>query len=118
MLPSNDPLDQPDFDPIAYINATFPDQLSLDRLRPFTATMQKQIAKLDEEIYDAVREQSSSGRQVAEDIRHSKAAIKVSLHTPRCTALPPLPCTANTNRVRRSCRARSGTSKQRRWSRT
>jgi predicted nucleic acid-binding Zn-ribbon protein len=47
---SNDPLEDPNFDAIAYLNERFTDFKSLDKLPNLIEDFEKQIADLDEEI--------------------------------------------------------------------
>jgi chromosome segregation ATPase len=47
---SNDPLEDPQFDAIAYLNEKFTDFKSLDKLPTLIEDFEKQIAELDEEI--------------------------------------------------------------------
>jgi hypothetical protein len=49
-----DPLDSPDFDPIAFINQNFPTESSLDGLDTFVVGISSQISTLDEEISKAI----------------------------------------------------------------
>lgn len=58
VLPSDDPLDRADFDPVAYINSRFPSEVSAERLDPFVADVNAQIATLDEEISRSVQAQA------------------------------------------------------------
>ena len=44
VLPSEDPLDATDFDAVAYLNATFPNERSLPRLDPFIVRARARIA--------------------------------------------------------------------------
>lgn len=50
VIPSTDPLDQPDFDPVTYINSIFPTEQSLSNLDDFLNKMETEISKIDGEI--------------------------------------------------------------------
>jgi vacuolar protein sorting-associated protein 53 len=102
-LPSTDPLDRADFDPIDYINAQFPsEQAALEALTPFMAKVSGEIGKpgrqspfvqengdgwvmvralgitvtLDDDISKAIEEQSRAGEQATKDIAEAQAAIR------------------------------------------
>jgi hypothetical protein len=62
---TKDPLDQADFDPIDFINRTFPTEQSLDDLDTFVFGVNSQITALDEEISHAVQSQSIAGQQAS-----------------------------------------------------
>jgi len=49
-LNSDDSLEDPDFDIVAYLNEKFPDYNSLDKLSPLIEDLEKQISDKDEEI--------------------------------------------------------------------
>ena len=70
-----DPLDSPDFDPIAYINQNFPTESSLDGLDTFVVGITSQISTLDEEISRAVQAQSAAGKQASKDIEEAQGSI-------------------------------------------
>jgi len=75
MLELEDPLDSPQFDPIAYINQNFPTESSLDGLDTFIVGITSQISTLDEEISRAVHTQSVAGKQASKDINHAQESI-------------------------------------------
>jgi hypothetical protein len=75
MLELEDPLDSPQFDPIAYINQNFPTESSLDGLDTFIVGITSQISTLDEEISRAVHTQSVAGKQASKDITHAQESI-------------------------------------------
>ena len=70
-----DPLDSPDFDPIAFINQNFPTESSLDGLDTFVVGITSQISTLDEEISRAVQAQSAAGKQASKDIEDAQGSI-------------------------------------------
>jgi hypothetical protein len=49
-LNSDDPLEDPNFDIVSYLNEKFPDYNSLDKLSPLIEDIEKQISDKDEEI--------------------------------------------------------------------
>ena len=50
-----DELDDPEFDPVSYINAKFPNEDALQGIDAFLILSGKQAAALDEEILESVR---------------------------------------------------------------
>lgn len=75
VLPSTDPLDQAEFDAVAYLNERFPDESSLGSLDTFGEKLRQHVGKLDQEIRSAVQEQSTAGKQASEEIGQAKEAI-------------------------------------------
>lgn len=67
VLPSSDPLDQPDFNEVDYINSLFPTEQSLSNIDEVVNNMQMKIQSIDDEIRSVVRGQSNVG-QVGEMI--------------------------------------------------
>lgn len=66
MLPSKDPLDEPDFNCIDYINSLFPTEQSLSNIDEVVLKMENKINSIDNEISTVVRGQiiaSEEGRQ-------------------------------------------------------
>ena len=61
IFPSDDPLDAASFDPIAFVNANFPNERSLSRMDTFLAQTERKIAQLDDEIFGAVVAQAAAG---------------------------------------------------------
>eukprot|EP00501_MAST-03F_sp_TOSAG23-6_P000857 GSMAST32.ASY1.ANO1.893.1 assembled CDS len=75
VLPSDDPLDCADFDPIAYLNTQFPDEVSLSRIDQFSVDLNDRIQNLDEEIFEAIREQAVASKQTSRDVDDAKQSI-------------------------------------------
>ncbi|XP_071057217.1 vacuolar protein sorting-associated protein 53 homolog [Onthophagus taurus] len=70
VLPSKDPLDQPDFNTIDYINSLFPTEQSLSNIDEVVIKMENKIQTIDNEISTVVRGQttaSSDGRQALDE---------------------------------------------------
>lgn len=65
MVPSEDPLDVPDFNPVDYINSLFPTEQSLSNIDQVIDSMEKKVRDIDGEIRTVVREQTDS-KQVRE----------------------------------------------------
>ncbi|KAI1306049.1 Vacuolar protein sorting-associated protein 53 -like protein [Halotydeus destructor] len=59
ILPSDDPLDKIDFNPIDYINQVFPNQQSLTNLDDVLSRLKQRISQLDSEISSVVRGQNN-----------------------------------------------------------
>eukprot|EP00026_Physarum_polycephalum_P002742 Phypoly_transcript_02750.p1 GENE.Phypoly_transcript_02750~~Phypoly_transcript_02750.p1 ORF type:complete len:836 (+),score=180.82 Phypoly_transcript_02750:116-2623(+) len=75
LVKTNDPLDQPNFDRIAYINSLFPDVLSLVSLDPAVAKLRAKVAKMDDEIVKEVRNQSNVGVRGKKDLEDAKKSV-------------------------------------------
>lgn len=75
VIPSDDPLDGTDFDPIEYINERFPNEDSLGKLDAFAENIRKQIRSLDEEMYESIRVQAVASKQTGKDVLAAKTAI-------------------------------------------
>ncbi|CAG9818693.1 unnamed protein product [Phaedon cochleariae] len=70
VLPSKDPLDEPDFNSIDYINSLFPTEQSLSNIDEVVLKMENKINLIDNEISTVVRGQitaSEDGRQALEE---------------------------------------------------
>ncbi|KAL4223807.1 Vacuolar protein sorting-associated protein 53 [Mactra antiquata] len=67
ILPSDDPLDRPDFNPVDYINTLFPTEQSLSNIDDVVGKIRFKIRRLDDDIRTVVRGQTNVG----EDGRHS-----------------------------------------------
>lgn len=76
VIQSDDPLDQANFDPVAFLNEKFPDERSLSGVPDYSRSLEQRIGELDDDIFQAVREQAVAGKQVAQDIADCKEAIK------------------------------------------
>ena len=76
VFPSDDPLDAATFDPIAFVNANFPNERSLARMDTYLAQTEKTIAKLDDEIFGAVVSQAAAGKQADDEVDEVKTAIR------------------------------------------
>jgi vacuolar protein sorting-associated protein 53 len=83
ILPSNDPLDNPDFDLVQYINELFPNEQSLSNIDEFIRQDQETIKQIDDDIRAIIHHQSDSaqnGKYALEDaqkaILHLFAQIK------------------------------------------
>lgn len=75
LVKSNDPMDQPSFDRITYINTLFPDVLSLMSLDPAVAKLKDKIKKMDEDIVKEVRNQTNVGAQGKKDLEDAKKSV-------------------------------------------
>ena len=76
VCPSDDPLDQEDFDPIAYLNEHFPDEASLNRADTFIANIQRDIVKTKSEIKDIIHSQANRSTNAHAQVDEAKNAIK------------------------------------------
>lgn len=69
-MPSKDPLDEPDFNSIDYINSLFPTEQSLSNIDEVVAKMENKVELIDNEISSVVRGQitaSQDGRQALDE---------------------------------------------------
>ena len=69
-------LDSASFDAISYINQNFPNERSLQRVNQFLHMTTQKLETLDQEIYQSVLEQATSGKQADEDVAAVKTAIR------------------------------------------
>ncbi|PRP88723.1 heat-intolerant 1 [Planoprotostelium fungivorum] len=76
VVPAQDPMDEPNFDTVEYINSIFPDAKSLSELDTATNRLKFKINRSDLEILQAVREQVSSGTRGKESLEESKRTIR------------------------------------------
>ncbi|XP_046604385.1 vacuolar protein sorting-associated protein 53 homolog isoform X1 [Neodiprion virginianus] len=62
VLPSTDPLDQPNFNAVDYINSLFPTEQSLSNIDDVISKMEYKICSIDQEIRSVVRGQTNVGQ--------------------------------------------------------
>ncbi len=58
-MPSDDPLDVADFNPVDYINSLFPTEQSLSNIDQVISNMETKVQTIDTEIRDVVRQQTN-----------------------------------------------------------
>ncbi len=80
VMPSTDPLDSRDFDPVAFINDKFPTEPSLSAngkhtLDAYLATLRRRVVNLNDQITVDVRQHSTERSKTAAAIGSAKAAI-------------------------------------------
>ncbi|OAO12426.1 Vps53-like protein [Blastocystis sp. ATCC 50177/Nand II] len=75
ILDSKDPLDAPNFDPVAYINDQFPDEEAMTKLNTYSEDLKTHIDELEEQILQTVRDQSEVGRSAESDVEEAKQTI-------------------------------------------
>ena len=76
VVPATDEFDDPDFDPTAYVNKKFPTEESLPEVEPHLKEINAKIKKLDEEILQTVRQQTSAGSAARKDIEAGKQSVQ------------------------------------------
>ena len=76
VMPSTDPLDSPDFNPIAHINKLFPTEESLAGIDPHMQDLQEQMKTLDEDVLQTVRKQTSAGSSARRDLESGKQSVQ------------------------------------------
>lgn len=62
VISSNDPLDDPEFNSINYINSLFPTEQSLSNIDDFIGQLECKIHNVDEQIRTVVRIQTNVGK--------------------------------------------------------
>ncbi|EGG24571.1 Vps53-like domain-containing protein [Cavenderia fasciculata] len=75
IIPSQDPIDRHDFNPVTFINDNFTSEQSLVHIDSFMNKLHIKIHKIDEEIIQEVRLQSSTGSKGKEDLENAKRSI-------------------------------------------
>jgi len=75
VLPSDDPLDQPDLDCVQYINNLFPSEQSLNNLDVTIDELNFKVTTIDEEMREIVRSQTAVGGDAAAALEEAQAAI-------------------------------------------
>ena len=76
MLPATDSFDDADFDATAHINRLFPTEDSLVGVEPHMAELHSQMAALDEEVLQTVRQQTSAGSSARKDLESGKQSVQ------------------------------------------
>ncbi|GAB1599585.1 vacuolar protein sorting-associated protein 53 homolog [Argonauta hians] len=76
VLPSNDPLDGADFNPVDYINTLFPTEQSLANIDDVVGKIRFKIRKLDDEIGGVVRGQTNVGENGRQALEEAQMAIQ------------------------------------------
>ncbi|XP_023933119.1 vacuolar protein sorting-associated protein 53 homolog [Lingula anatina] len=76
VLPSTDPLDRPDFNPVEYINTLFPTEQSLANIDDVVGRIHLKIRKLDDEIRTVVRGQTNVGEDGRQALEEAQKAIQ------------------------------------------
>lgn len=76
VVPSTDPLDAPDFNPISHINKLFPNEESLSSADTVSSELQEKMTALEEEILQTVRQQTTAGSHARKDLESGKAAMR------------------------------------------
>ncbi|XP_069683523.1 vacuolar protein sorting-associated protein 53 homolog [Periplaneta americana] len=76
VLPSNDPLDQPDFNAVDYINSLFPTEQSLSNIDDVVNNMECKIRTIDDEIRTVVRGQTNVGQDGRAALEEAQRVIR------------------------------------------
>ncbi|XP_021916800.1 vacuolar protein sorting-associated protein 53 homolog [Zootermopsis nevadensis] len=76
VLPSNDPLDQPDFNAVDYINTLFPTEQSLSNIDDVVNNMECKIRTIDDEIRTVVRGQTNVGQDGRAALEEAQRVIR------------------------------------------
>lgn len=75
VLQSTDPLDQPDFIEIDYINQIFPNEQSLSNIDDVILNMEYEISVIDDHIRGVVRGQSNTGEKGRQALEEAQKII-------------------------------------------
>jgi len=75
VLPSSDPLDDPNFDVTAMLNKHFPSELSLSAVELHCERLALKMHSLDVQILQAVEQQSSAGSAAQQDLEVANASV-------------------------------------------
>ncbi|XP_043255930.1 vacuolar protein sorting-associated protein 53 homolog [Colletes gigas] len=82
VLPSTDPLDQPNFNVVDYINSLFPSEQSLSNIDVVVSNMELKIWTIDKEIRSVVRGQTNVGQDGRAALEDAQKVIKqLFVHT-------------------------------------
>ncbi|XP_078741843.1 vacuolar protein sorting-associated protein 53 homolog, partial [Lampetra fluviatilis] len=76
VFPSQDALDQPDFNVVDYINSLFPTEQSLTNIDEVVSKIRLKIRRLDEEIRVVVRGQTNVGQDGRQALEEAQRAIQ------------------------------------------
>lgn len=76
VLPTKDPLDQPDFNTIDYINSLFPTEQSLSNIDEVVSKMENEIQVIDNNISSVVREQTTASHDGRQALEEAQKVIK------------------------------------------
>ncbi|CAC5421456.1 VPS53 [Mytilus coruscus] len=76
VLPSDDPLDRADFNPIDYINTLFPTEQSLANIDDVVGKIRYKIRSLDDDIRSVVRGQTNVGESGRQSLEEAQKAIQ------------------------------------------
>lgn len=76
VLPSDDPLDRPDFNPVDYINSLFPTEQSLSNIDDVVGKIRHKIRRLDDDIRTVVRGQTNVGEDGRQSLEEAQKAIQ------------------------------------------
>ncbi|XP_003485724.1 vacuolar protein sorting-associated protein 53 homolog [Bombus vosnesenskii] len=76
VLPSTDPLDQPNFNVVDYINSLFPTEQSLSNIDDVVNNMELKICNIDKEIRSVVRGQTNVGQDGKAALEDAQKVIK------------------------------------------
>jgi chromosome segregation ATPase len=76
VCPSNDPLDQPDFNAVDYINSLFPTEQSLSNIDDVISKMEQEIHCIDKKIRTVVRGQTNNNQDGKTALQDAQKAIR------------------------------------------
>ena len=76
VFPSNDPLENTDFNVVDHINSLFPNEQSLSNIDEVVAQVENRITDLSTSVKQAVRHQTSAGSKGQKALEEAQLAIQ------------------------------------------
>jgi hypothetical protein len=68
----------PEFDPVGFLNRLFPDESSLAGVDPLVQKLRLRVRRVDDEILNAVRSQSTGGARAKADLELAQSSHRVA----------------------------------------
>ncbi|KEG12652.1 vps53-like domain protein [Trypanosoma grayi] len=75
VYPPRDPFDDPNFDPVEYLNSRFPDEASLAALPAFLDETTNRLKQTENDLLRAVEAQATNAANADKDLRNAKTAV-------------------------------------------
>ena len=80
VCPSTDPIDDPQFDVIDYLNKRFPDEASLQKIPAFYEETSKRLQLTEAELLKAVQTQATCASSATKDLQEAQSAVAKLYH--------------------------------------
>ncbi len=75
VCPSSDPIDDPNFDVIDYLNKRFPDEASLQKIPGFYEETSKRLQLTEAELLRSVQTQATCASDATHDLKNAQSAV-------------------------------------------